>query len=213
VPILNSDVGFSLLFGNPTREELEVILSSIFRPFPAGLITPVGMVVANPTYSNESSLQDMFTRNHYHGAVVWSWQQALLAAGLCRQIERQEKLIAKEKELWAVINHTRTMGTSELWSWDFANNEYKIMPFGQASGHITESNAAQLWSTVYLAIQPPKASGHLTTESNAAQLWSTVLEMDGRRFLNSLCHQMARLDHGRINSYLKRPTHRYSLSS
>lgn len=218
VPILNSDVGFSLLFGNPTRKELEYILTSIFRPFPAGLITPVGLVVASPAYAKESSLQNMFTRNHYHGAVVWSWQQALLAAGLRRQIERddldeviQEKLIAKEKELWTVINHTRAMGTSELWSWDFANNDYKIMPFGQASGHITESNAAQLWSTVYLAIQPPKASGHLTTESNAAQLWSTVLEMGGRRFLNSLSHQMTRFDHGRINSCLKRTAYRDSL--
>ncbi|MFX0197265.1 MAG: hypothetical protein ACFFCW_14160 [Candidatus Hodarchaeota archaeon] len=220
VPILNSDVGFALLFRNPTQEELDYILTSIFRPFPAGLITPVGLVVANPAYTKESSLQNMFTRNHYHGAVVWSWQQALLAAGLRQQVERvdldkviQEKLIGKEKELWTVINHTQAMGTSELWSWDFANNDYKIMPFGQASGHITESNAAQLWSTVYLAIQPPKANGHLTTELNAAQHWITVLEMGGRRFLNFLCIQITRLDHGKINSNLKRPTHRYSLST
>jgi hypothetical protein len=47
------------------------------------------------------------------------------------------------------------MRNSELWSWSFANGKYAIAPFGANAADADESNAAQLWSTVYLAIPPP----------------------------------------------------------
>jgi hypothetical protein len=161
IPILNSDDGFAMLFSNLSAAELERSATALFRPFPAGLLTPVGLVVANPVYASKEQRQ-LFTNNHYHGAVVWSWQQALLAAGLERQLQRtdlpagtRQQLTDAQTRLWQVISSTDAIKNSELWSWSFAQGDYRIEPFGQRSGDETESNAAQLWSTVYLAISAP----------------------------------------------------------
>ncbi len=159
IPILHSDVGFNLLYSKPTQEQLDIIISSIFRPFPAGLMTPIGILVANPVFDDTTFLWEDFSRNAYHGSVVWSWQQVLLAAGLDQQIRRKDlentmidRLTTCKKEIMKTIVKTRSTWSSELWSWEFTNNEYVLAPYGQLSGHITESNAAQLWSTVYLAL-------------------------------------------------------------
>ena len=161
IPILNSDDGFATLFGNLSAAELERSAAVLFRSFPAGLLTPVRLVVANPVYASKE-LRQLFTNNHYHGAVVWSWQQALLAAGLERQLQRtdlpaatRQQLTDAQTRLWQVISSTNAVKNSELWSWSFAQGDYRIEPFGQRSGDETESNAAQLWSTVYLAISAP----------------------------------------------------------
>ena len=161
IPILNSDDGLALLFKNPSPAELERVAATLLRPFPAGLLTPVGLVVANPAYAS-NDLRQLFTSNHYHGATVWSWQQALLAAGLKRQLERsdlpavtRQQLISAQTRLWQVISSTSALKNSELWSWSFMDGGYRLQPFGQRSSDETESNAAQLWSTVYLAIAPP----------------------------------------------------------
>ena len=47
------------------------------------------------------------------------------------------------------------MSNSELWSWSFSERHYHVAPFGSAAADADESNAAQLWSTVYLAVRPP----------------------------------------------------------
>lgn len=161
IPILNSDDGFAMLFGNLSVAELERSVTALFRPFPAGLFTPVGLVVANPVFAPQEQRQ-LFTNNHYHGAVVWSWHQALLAAGLKRQLQRtdlptdtRQHLIDAQTQLWRVIASTNATKNSELWSWSYEQGEYRLEPFGQRSGDETESNAAQLWSTVYLAISRP----------------------------------------------------------
>lgn len=95
--------------------------------------------------------------------MIWSWQQALLAAGLARQLERDDlpdatraHLRDAQRTLWAAIDATRDLRTSELWSWSYADGYYRMAPFGQSSGDADESNAAQLWSTVYLAIPRPE---------------------------------------------------------
>lgn len=89
VPILHSDGGFALLFASPPPEALEVMAGAIERPFPAGLMTGAGMLVANPVFA-PAALQRKFGPNAYHGAVIWSWQQALAAAGLARQVRRAD---------------------------------------------------------------------------------------------------------------------------
>jgi hypothetical protein len=150
-----------MLFAEPPADILDRAVTALMRPFPAGLMTQVGMVVANPAYC-APALQASFSRNAYHGTVVWSWQQALFAAGLARQLERQdlppavrEHLVKAQQLLWSAIEATRSMNNSELWSWSFADGHYRVAPFGAAAADADESNAAQLWSTVYLAVRPP----------------------------------------------------------
>ena len=48
--------------------------------------------------------------------------------------------------------------TSELWSWSYVDGHYRIEPFGAEGAHEDESNAAQLWSTVFLALPPPEVA-------------------------------------------------------
>jgi hypothetical protein len=119
------------------------------------------MLVANPVFCT-SEVQARFSRNAYHGTVVWSWQQALFAAGLERQLRRKDvpdkvriHLLQAQKILWSAIEASRKMKSSELWSWSRSGGRFRIAPFGAAGADADESNAAQLWSTVYLAVRPP----------------------------------------------------------
>ena len=162
VPIVNSDEGFMLLFGRPSPAELETYVGALARPFPAGLMTDIGLLVANPVLAT-ATVQDRFTPAAYHGTVVWSWQQALFAAGLERQLARADlppatraTLTDAQTRLWRAIEATRATRSSELWSWAYADGRYRVVPFGAGKQDVDESNAAQLWSTVYLAVQPPK---------------------------------------------------------
>ena len=158
IPILHSDEGFRLLLTEPTPDELTRCVAAIMRPFPAGLMTDVGLLVANPALASADLRRD-FTQFAYHGTVVWSWQQALLAAGLQRQLRRADLpaavhtlLVHARKHLWEVIERSRALRTSELWSWSYADGHYRVEPFGRSNADADESNAAQLWSTVYLGI-------------------------------------------------------------
>jgi hypothetical protein len=162
IPVMNSDEGFALLFGQPDATQMDRDITALMRPFPSGLMMDAGMVVANPVFC-PPSLQTRFSRNAYHGTVVWSWQQALFAAGLARQLQRRDlpatvrsHLLEAQRLLWTAIRATRSMNSSELWSWSFVGDHYEVKPFGANAADADESNAAQLWSTVYLAVQPPK---------------------------------------------------------
>ena len=163
IPILHSDEGFRLLFSDPPADELRRCIDAIMRPFPAGLITDAGLLVTNPALA-APDLRPEFSRYAYHGTVVWSWQQALLAAGLDRQLERKDlpatmraRLKRARAELWTVINRSAELRTSELWSWTWSpsssGGRYNLQPFGRPGADVDESNAAQLWSTVYLGVQ------------------------------------------------------------
>jgi len=162
VPIVNSDEGFVLLFGQPPADDLRTFVAALMRPFPAGLMTDAGLLVANPAMAG-TTVQGRFTPAAYHGTVIWSWQQALLAAGLERQLARTDlprdvrgTLLSAQAQLWRVIESTRSMQSSELWSWAYENGAYRVVPFGAGKQDADESNAAQLWSTVYLAVRPPR---------------------------------------------------------
>jgi hypothetical protein len=161
IAVIHSDIGFELLFGRPSSTSLDSELTALMRPFPAGLLTPVGVVVANPVYA-APIIQGKLTRSAYHGTVIWSWQQAVLAAGLRRQLQREdlsaprkEHLRAAQSKLWRAIGAAHSMRNSELWTWSFEQGHFEIAPFGANASDADESNAAQLWSTVYLAIPPP----------------------------------------------------------
>jgi len=160
IPVMHSDDGFMLLFGEPSDAELQRIAQTVVRPFPAGLMTPIGMVIANPAFVADKKLRATFARDRYHGAVIWSWQQAMMAAGLARQLARKDlavptrdKLVAAQTALWSAIKASDEVRVAEHWSWEIKNGTFAIYRFGE--GGDAESNAAQLWSTVYLAVQPP----------------------------------------------------------
>lgn len=156
VPILNSDESFALLFLDMAPERVEHIVTTLMRPFPAGLMTGVGPVVANPAYAADD-LEPEFGRDRYHGTVIWSWQQAVLATGIARQLERADltasacaALLRAREHLDSAMARAHAVRGSELWSWSQNDGRYIVEPFGQRAGDVTESNAAQLWSTVHL---------------------------------------------------------------
>ena len=160
VPVLHSDDGFALLFGTLDTAQLDRAVESMMRPFPAGLMTDVGLLVANPVYASPAT-QARFGASAYHGTVVWSWQQAVLAAGLQRQLRRSDlpaplrtQLVSAQQKLWAAIDTASAVRSSELWSWTYADGRYQVAPFGTSRADADESNAAQLWSTVFLALKP-----------------------------------------------------------
>ncbi|HLU67788.1 MAG TPA: hypothetical protein VKZ63_16000 [Kofleriaceae bacterium] len=161
LPVMHSDDGFVLLFLDPDPPTLERIAGRITQPFPLGLRTPLGVVIANPALVPDRRKRALFGRDRYHGAVMWSWQQAMLAAGLARQLERtdlpestRQSLVAAEDALWQVIRAADEVRTAEHWSWEVVDGQWRIYRFGEGKDH--ESNAIQLWSTVYLAVQPPR---------------------------------------------------------
>jgi len=161
IPVLHSDEGFALLFSDLDAASVDRAVATLMRPFPAGLMTEVGLLVADPAFA-APVLQQQLNRNAYHGTVVWSWQQALFAAGLARQLARTDlpatvraHLTEAQKTLWTAISATRSIRNSELWSWSFGERHYHVAAFGAAAADADEANAAQLWSTVYLAVRPP----------------------------------------------------------
>jgi len=165
VPIINSDETAALLFGTPDPAALDSAVQTVMRPFPLGLLTDAGVVVANPVFADDA-LKARFTNHAYHGTVIWSWQQAQFASGLERQLARKDlpepvrqRLLAAQQSLWRVIGAARSMQSSELWSWTFADGRYRVAAFGASGADADESNAAQLWSSVYLAVRPPARAG------------------------------------------------------
>jgi hypothetical protein len=160
IPVLHSDESFRLLLTEPDPAEILNRILPVLEPFPAGLATDAGLLVANPALAS-AELERDFSRFAYHGTVVWSWQQALFAAGIEKQLRRElpgpvrAALMRARTTLWSAIERSRAMRTSELWSWSHSGGRYRVEPFGRPGADADESNAAQLWSTVYLGLEPP----------------------------------------------------------
>jgi len=93
VRVMNSDDCFRHFFLNTTnQEQLTAFLSQtadhVLAKFPVGLSTDAGLLVANPAYGGTPDYANGFKNSDYHGTVVWSWQLAMMAAGLARQLDR-----------------------------------------------------------------------------------------------------------------------------
>jgi hypothetical protein len=185
MPIMHTDHGFVMEFAKPSDTYLVRVANTLSKDFPAGLMSKVGVMVANPAFAaadftvtdpknlkdpNDDvpnvKIRDIFTNSQYHGAVVWSWQQALLASGIRRQIERTDIAAATktalqqaECKLWNTIDAAQLVRAGELWSWAAtASGELEYRAFGYNLTDVDESNAAQLWSTVYLVVKRPTAT-------------------------------------------------------
>jgi hypothetical protein len=181
LPVLHSDVSFVMAFSEPSDAYLLRAAVTLGHDFPAGLLSPAGLLVANPALapaelelldprqrlrSGEEPrvrLRDLFTPHDYHGTVVWSWQQALLATGLRRQLERADlartaraALAELECKLWDVIDQTQRLRSLELWSWHpGVSGAPEWRAFGASSADTDEADAIQLWNGAYLALQRP----------------------------------------------------------
>jgi hypothetical protein len=190
VDVLHSDSAFRLFFLNASSSSpqaaaqetrfINATADSIIRPFPAGLLTPQSMVVANPALSGSDVLVSNFTNSAYHGTVVWSFQLAMMAKGLERQLARCNTTTSNSVEppqwcsitsvesnvrraynaLWDSIEANSEQLSSEVWSWTYSSDDgkYTTMPLGAlppppgvSSG--TESNVRQLWSLTFLAVK------------------------------------------------------------
>lgn len=170
VRVMNTDDGFRHFLLNTTNQaQLSAFLSQtadhILRPFPAGLATDAGLFVANPAYGDDHFYSSTFNRWAYHGTVVWSWQLAMMAAGLGRQLGRCESdmpefctddaLHGKVKEaynrLWDIIEENQEILSSEVWSWRYEDGRFRPVPLADLT--TTESNVVQYWSLTFLAVR------------------------------------------------------------
>ncbi len=197
LPIMHTDHGFVMELARPSEAYLVRIADTIRNDFPAGLMSRVGVMVASPALAAPEltvtdpknlrdpaddvpgvKLRDIFTSAHYHGAVVWSWQQALLASGLRRQIERDDltaptrtALQRAECKLWDTIDAAQLVRAGELWSWaPGPSGELEYRAFGYNVADVDESNAIQLWSTVYLVVRRPTAAQNAVCAARASAL-------------------------------------------
>ncbi|KAL5113366.1 hypothetical protein ACEQ8H_008759 [Pleosporales sp. CAS-2024a] len=170
IPVMNTDDCFRHFFLNATNQtQLSAFLhqsaTHILQPFPVGLSTRVGLVVANPAYTNDASYAAGFSQRDYHGTVVWSFQLAMMAAGLGRQLGRcstddvpdfcsdsqlYNKVVSAYSSLWDTIDANRAQLSSEVWSWSYNGGQYQAVSLGAITS--TESNIRQLWSLTFLAV-------------------------------------------------------------
>jgi hypothetical protein len=118
-----------------------------------------------------------WTNAAYHGTVVWSWQLAMMAAGLERQLSRcnsseqpqpdfctSTAILPKVKSayshLWDLIDANSATLSSEVWSWTYSSGKFVSTPLGDLppppGTSPTESDIRQLWSLTFLAVTRKK---------------------------------------------------------
>lgn len=88
VRVMHSDDSLMMTFGYPSAEYLASVSRRIQLPFPYGLRTEIGIVVANPIFAL-AEIQRRFGDQHYHGTVIWTMQEDLLVYGMVRQIQQR----------------------------------------------------------------------------------------------------------------------------
>lgn len=150
VEVMNTDDCFRLFLVNSTDEPqltafLNQAANNVRRTFPAGLMTSVSAVVANPAYGDDPVYAANFTTSAYHGTVVWSWQLAMLARGFelqlvrcdsksppafCTNDEVHKNVLLGYNTLWDSIEKNSAVLASELWSWEHVNGDFKYKSFG-----------------------------------------------------------------------------------
>ncbi|PFH50459.1 hypothetical protein AMATHDRAFT_61004 [Amanita thiersii Skay4041] len=187
VEVMNSDTGFNLLYGaNVSRDFLQLVVNTL-TPYPQGLLTNIGMIVANPAYDSNRTNIEVFDRTEYHGTVIWSFQQALMAGGLARQLSFcaanvtitvdvnpppsvkpdwcsdarfVQAVTEAQKRLWDSVRGAESQIHSEVWSYSFDNstNRFSVADLARLSPTGVESDAIQLWSYGFLGLLDP--SGH-----------------------------------------------------
>jgi hypothetical protein len=179
VPVMNTDACVRIFYINGTNqtrvtEYLNSTALSILRPFPAGLMTPVGLAVANPAISGNEVVIRNFSNSAYHGSVVWSWQLVAMAKGVEKQLDRcnspqsrpdfcNDEVVYKNVKdaynaLWDSIENNEDYLSDEVWSWVYVDGQFKHASLGSLPPPpgvqgIAESDVVQLWSLAFLAVR------------------------------------------------------------
>jgi len=189
VRVMNSDDCFRLFFLNTTDQvQLSAFLNQaaehILRPFPVGLTTDVGLLVANPAYGGDEVYARNWTRAAYHGTVVWGWPMAMMAEGLRRQLRRCDGGAGDNPAV------TTTTANAAGIRPGFCDDEVLYGKVRRAYNHlwdILDDNrrllSQEVWSWEYNSggngrfdavplgsLAPPE--GGSPTESDVVQLWS-----------------------------------------
>jgi hypothetical protein len=176
VAVMNTDSCFRHFLLNTTNDaQLTSLLNStannIKRTFPAGLMTDVGMLIANPAYGNNPVYAANWTNSAYQGTVVWSWPLAMMGRGLELQLSRCNSssipafcsdasvygnVKAAYNTLWDSIEANSAHLSTEVWSWTYGSGKFNYIDLGAlppppGSGY-TESDIVQLWSLTFLAV-------------------------------------------------------------
>ncbi|KAF4269195.1 hypothetical protein CNMCM8812_008645 [Aspergillus fumigatus] len=180
VQVMNSDDCFRHFLLNTTNQQqltsfINQTATNIRRTFPAGLNTPVGMLIANPAFGPNEVYARNWTTGAYHGTVVWSWQLAMMAKGLERQLGRcdaghqhaqpdfcADKVVYNNlrtayNTLWDGIETNQALLSEEVWSFVYSDGRFNPAPLGNIPpppgvGAQTESDIVQLWSLTFLAV-------------------------------------------------------------
>ncbi|KAJ6102233.1 hypothetical protein N7486_004660 [Penicillium sp. IBT 16267x] len=161
VNVMHTDDCFRHYLLNTTNNaQLSTFLNStatnIRRTFPAGLMTDVGMLIANPAFGGDPVYAQNWTTGAYHGTVVWSWQLAMMAKGLELQMGRCEvtanfsmpsgkrkkiadivpdfctddsifdNVKAAYNALWDSIGLNEGQLSTEVWSWVNRNGTFQL---------------------------------------------------------------------------------------
>ena len=170
VEVMNTDVAFRHFLLNTTDDEqltplMNQTAQQIMLPFPVGLSTDVGMLIANPAYGGNPVYAANWTRAAYHGTVVWGWPMAMMARGLENQLDRcsgstapafctdtvvHGNVLAAYNHLWDLIEANEQYLSQEEWSWTWKSGKFTFTSAGDLSP--TESDIRQLWSLTFLAV-------------------------------------------------------------
>lgn len=152
IPVMHSDEAAYLLFGKTTEKQLSEIADRVLMPFPFGLMSTVGILIANSAFADQK-VKKHYTPDHYHGLLVWGREQAMFALGFEEQLKRTEldpevrkKLVQAQAAVWGAIQRTIPFQSTELWTWVPKNGEMVHAPYGQTASHHTAANPIQLWS-------------------------------------------------------------------
>jgi hypothetical protein len=183
VQVMNTDSCFRHFLLNTTNQaQLTAFVNStannVRQRFPAGLMTDVGMLVANPAYGNDPVYAANWTTSAYHGTVVWSWPLAMMARGLELQLSRCTSTTQPDfcsdnavysnvktayNVLWDSIEANSAHLSTEVWSWTYNGEDKKFefidlgaLPPPPGSSP-TESDIVQLWSLTFLAVTRDEA--------------------------------------------------------
>ena len=148
VQVMNTDDCFRLFLVNSTNEAqltsfLNQSANNVMRTFPAGLLTSAGLLVANPAYGEDPVYAANWTTSAYHGTVIWSWQQAMMARGFELQLDRcnretlefcenkvvHQNVLRAYNMLWDVIETNSEHLSTEVWSWVYESS-FEFTPLG-----------------------------------------------------------------------------------